>query len=209
MCWITTPSFFSSSKDEHHPSKITAVAEPENLRGLSGETIFVKVLCKPKVPLIAVRFFFLGGGGGHMGNSSFNVKWWRYFRNVNLRSTDWKKEMHFIWVPMYLAWKLIGDTIFYVSYWRQDRHFTLSSEPREGLNACRAKEVPSFLSYFKTLSIGPAPKNEPTTSRSAVKRSTDWPNPAAAKVRTFSHWISSLLLKTVEVICDYDQLIFV
>ena len=65
----------SSSKDEHDPSKITAVAEPENLRGLSGETIFVKVLCKPKVPLIAVSFFFLGGGGrGHMGNSSFDVK---------------------------------------------------------------------------------------------------------------------------------------
>ena len=57
-------SFFSLSKDEHDPSKITAVAEPENLRGLSGETIFVKVLCKPKVPLIAVRFFFWGGGGG-------------------------------------------------------------------------------------------------------------------------------------------------
>ena len=65
--------FFSSSKDEHHPSKITAVAEPENLRGLSGETIFVKVLCKPKVPLIAVSFFGAGGGGGrgHMGNTSF------------------------------------------------------------------------------------------------------------------------------------------
>ena len=110
---------------------------------------------------------------------------------------------------MYLAWKLIGDTIFYVSYWRRYRHFTLSSEPREGLNACGAKEVPSFLSYFKTLSIGPAPKNEPTTSRSAVKRSTDWPNPAAVKVRTSSHWISSLLLKAVQVICDYDQLIFV
>ena len=54
-------SFFSLSKDEHDPSKITAVAEPENLRGLSGETIFVKVLCKPKVPLIAVRFFWGGG----------------------------------------------------------------------------------------------------------------------------------------------------
>ena len=56
---LLRPSAFSSSKDD--PSKITAVAEPENLRGLSGETIFVKVLCKPKVPLIAVRF--LGGGG--------------------------------------------------------------------------------------------------------------------------------------------------
>ena len=67
-------SFFSLSKDEHDPSKITAVAEPENLRELSGETIFVKVLCKPKVPLIAVRFFLGGGGEGHMGNSSFDVK---------------------------------------------------------------------------------------------------------------------------------------
>ena len=63
-------------------------------------------------------------------------------------------------------------------FWR-DRHFTWSSEPREGPAACRAKEVPSFLSYFKTLSISPAPGIEPATSRSAVKRSTDWANPAA------------------------------
>ena len=56
---------------------------------------------------------------------------------------------------------LIGDTIFYFSYWRGDRHFTWSSEPREGLAACSAKGVPSFLSYFKTLSIGPAPGIEP------------------------------------------------
>ena len=48
-----------------------------------------------------------------------------------------------------------------------------SSEPREGQAACSAKGVRSFLSYFKTLSIGPAPGNEPATSRSAVKRSTD------------------------------------
>ena len=62
---------------------------------------------------------------------------------------------------------------FYVSYWRRDRHFTWSSQPREGLAACSAKEVPSFLSYFKTLSIGPAPGIKPATSRSAVKLSTD------------------------------------
>ena len=37
----------------------------------------------------------------------------------------------------------------------------------------RAKEVPSFLSYFKTLSIVPASGIEPATSRSAVKRSTN------------------------------------
>ena len=44
-----------------------------------------------------------------------------------------------------------------------------SSEPREGLAICRAKEVPSFLSYFKTLSIGPIPGIEPATFRSVVK----------------------------------------
>ena len=77
---------------------------------------------------------------------------------------------------------LIGDTIFYVSNWRRDRHFTWSSEPREGPAAYRAKELPSFLSYFKTLSFGPALGIEPAISRSAVKRSTDWANPAAVKM---------------------------
>ena len=67
----------------------------------------------------------------------------------------------------------------YVSYWRRDRHFTWSSEPWEGPAACRAKAVPSFLSYFKTVSIVPAPGIEPATSRSAVKHSTDLANPAA------------------------------
>ena len=57
----------------------------------------------------------------------------------------------------------------------------LKHEPREGLAVCRAKEAPSFLSYFKTLSIGPVPGIEPATSRSAVKRSADGANPAAVK----------------------------
>ena len=70
---------------------------------------------------------------------------------------------------------------FYVSYWRRGRHFTWSSEPREGLTCCSAKGVPSFLNYFKTQSIGPPPAIEPATSLSAVKRSTDWANPAAVK----------------------------
>ena len=76
---------------------------------------------------------------------------------------------------------LIGGTIFYVSNWRRDRYFTWSSEPRDGLTVCRAMAAPSFLSYFKTLSIGPVLGIEPVTSRSAVKRSTDWANPAAVK----------------------------
>ena len=44
-----------------------------------------------------------------------------------------------------------------------------------------AKEVPSHLSYFKTLSR--ALGIEPVTSRSAVKRSTDWANAAAHKTK--------------------------
>ena len=55
----------------------------------------------------------------------------------------------------------------------RDRHFTLSSEPREVLSVCKAKGVPSFLSYFKTLCIDPAPRMELATSRSAIERSTD------------------------------------
>ena len=43
----------------------------------------------------------------------------------------------------------------------------------KGLAICKAKVVTSFLSYFKTPSIGPTPGIEPATPRSAVKRSTD------------------------------------
>ena len=83
--------------------------------------------------------------------------------------TSAEKKMHFfLSVNVFSTKVLIGDTIFYVSNWRRDRHFTWSSEPREGLACCSAKGVPSFLGYFKTLSIGPAPGIGPATSRSAV-----------------------------------------
>ena len=81
--------------------------------------------------------------------------------------------MPFIWVSMYLARKLCTNLkhCSYVSlYWRGDCHFSWSSEPREGLATCSAKREPSFVSYFKTLSIGPVPGFEPATSLSAVTR---------------------------------------
>ena len=37
---------------------------------------------------------------------------------------------------------------------------------------------PSFLSHYKTLSVVSVPGIERTTSRSAIKHSTDWPNSA-------------------------------
>jgi len=58
-----------------------------------------------------------------------------------------------------------------MSYWRQYCHFTWLGEPRKGLAFCMAKAVPLFLSYSKTLSIGPATGIKPTTSHSAVKHS--------------------------------------
>ena len=59
---------------------------------------------------------------------------------------------------------LIGDTIIlYVSNWTPDRYFAWSSEPREGLAACSTNRVSSFLSYFKTMSIGRASGIEPAT----------------------------------------------
>ena len=56
-----------------------------------------------------------------------------------------------------------------------------SSKSHDGLEVCRAKAIPSFLSYLKTLSIGQTLGIEPATSRSTVKRSTDFANPAAVK----------------------------
>ena len=35
------------------------------------------------------------------------------------------------------------------SNWRRGRHFTWSSEPREGQADCSAKGVPSFLDYLR------------------------------------------------------------
>ena len=60
--------------------------------------------------------------------------------------------MHFIWVSMYLARKCESANwghYINVSYWRRDRHFTWSSEKREGLATCSAKGVRSFLSYLR------------------------------------------------------------
>ena len=92
------------------------------------------------------------------------------------------KKALYLSVNVFSTKVLTGDTIFHVSYWRWDRRFTWSSEPHESLPFCRAKGVRSFLSCFKTLSIGPVPGIEPVTSRSAVKRSTDLANPIPRQI---------------------------
>lgn len=57
---------------------------------------------------------------------------------------------------------------------RRDHCLMCLSEPCQGSAVYRGKEVPSFFKYFKTRSMGPPSLGiEPTTSRSAVKRSFD------------------------------------
>ena len=67
---------------------------------------------------------------------------------------------------------LIEDIIFTSPTGDNTTFYWWSSDPRESLAACRAKGLPSFLSYSKTQSIDPAPGIEPATSRYAVKRSS-------------------------------------
>ena len=70
---------------------------------------------------------------------------------------------------------------FFISYWRRDHHFTLTSKPCAGLAIGRTKalRVPSFLSYFKTLSIGPVlvAKRKPKKKFRLVRDSNSWPLP--------------------------------
>ena len=52
--------------------------------------------------------------------------------------------------------------------------FTWSSEPHEGLVICRAKDVPSFVSYFKTLSIRSGPGDQTHDLTLCIQGSTHW-----------------------------------
>ena len=89
------------------------------------------------------------------------------------KTTTALKNALFLSVNVFNTKIQIRDTIFYGTA-------TLRAHPSHAkVYPCRAKAVPSFLSYFKTLSIGPAPGIEPGTFLSAVERSPDLANPAA------------------------------
>ena len=90
-----------------------------------------------------------------------------------------KEKKHFTGVSMYLEVESTNwEHYFYVSYWRRNLHFTWSSQPRRGPAACSAKGT-TFISqlFIEDPKSGTVLGIEPTTSRSAVKRSTDWANP--------------------------------
>ena len=93
--------------------------------------------------------------------------------------------------------KVLIESTIVMSPTGRELHFTCmwSSEPCKDLAICRAKEVPSFLSYFKTLSVGLLLEIKPTTSHSAVKFCTDWANPAhkCLHFRLTSQWLCMYL----------------
>ena len=100
--------------------------------------------------------------------------------------------MHFIWVSMDFSTKVLtGNTIFKSP--TGDETAVL-----RGPAIFRAKAVPSFPSYFKTLSIDPLPGIERSTSRSTIKSSTDWDNPAAVTITIEDHTIHPLLARSLD-----------
>ena len=95
----------------------------------------------------------------------------------NLECLVLKKALY-LSVNLFSMKVLFVDTIFTSPTGDGTANFIWSSEPCRGQAICRAKAVPSFLSQFKTTSVGPAPGIEPLTSCSAVKCSTNWAYPA-------------------------------
>ena len=73
-----------------------------------------------------------------------------------------KEERHFIWVCMFCFHEsAYWGQYFYVSNWRQDWHFTWSSEPCEVLAVCRVRQYNTFISQSSDLSIGLTLGDEP------------------------------------------------
>ena len=85
---------------------------------------------------------------------------WRNSTRVNKA-----KKMRFIWASMYLARKYYSGTLFSWLQLETGQPFNVDIWAwREGQATCSAKGVPSFVSYFKTLSNGPALGIKPVTS---------------------------------------------
>ena len=111
----------------------------------------IKMLCKDKNVINVKR--------GCQGFSFWQMEKKALYLSVNIFT------MKVLIKDLFLGLQLETVTPVTVTPW--------SSESRESLAVCTAKGVPSFLSYFKTLSIGPVPGIEPATSRSAAKGSID------------------------------------
>ena len=84
-----------------------------------------------------------------------------------------KKTLYLLCVSNYVfsTKVLIWDTVFMSL--TGDRTAILRGHPRNAkVVACNAKEIPSFLSYFKILSIGLVERIKPISFHSAAKLTT-------------------------------------
>ena len=80
-------------------------------------------------------------------------------------------KKYVLYLSVYLSRKYFLRTLFLLAP-TGDRNIILlqwSSTPCEHLAVCRTKTVPLFLSYFKTLSIGPFPGSKATISCSTLE----------------------------------------
>ena len=142
-------------------------------------------------------------------SNSFLFHIWILLFPTRQKQTRWRsekqyeKKMHITWVSISRP-KVLGDTIFKSPTVDGTAIFnTWSSEAGEVLAICKAKEVPSFLSYFETVSICPGPGIDLATPRSAVKCSTDRANhdecrfplikPLTLKVTNHFHFLWKIL----------------
>ena len=74
---------------------------------------------------------------------------------ILVTTLQWIKKALSMSINVFSANELIG-ALFLRLQLETGHQFTWSSEPRKGQAACSAKRVTSFLSYFQTLTIGPA-----------------------------------------------------
>ena len=113
--------------------------------------------CLPPYAAVPVKRL-KGGGGGGLFHTCPHTQLLRRLKGTPLDSpllptilSTFKKSTLFEFNE-FSTKALTGDTIF-----KSPVGDGTATEPREGLVICRAKPVPSFLSHFKTLSVGSVP----------------------------------------------------
>ena len=98
-----------------------------------------------------------------------------------------RNALFYLSVNVFITKVLTGDTIFYVSSWRRNRHFPWSSEPREGLPVCSAREYLHFSVILRPWVLVRRQESNPRPPALQSTRSTAWANTAAVIVDYSQH----------------------
>ena len=108
-----------------------------------------------------------------MQDSYATLYWFLYwFWEKNRLFSSLGKKCTFIWVSLYTESTNWGQ-YFLGLHLETGTPFNVIWAMQKSTRLHCNGSIPSFLSYFKTLSIGPVPGIEPATSRSAVKHFTN------------------------------------